>query len=104
MSTAFPWQLARQMFRVLWIDAPVNAPAGNPNRFLLWVDAVGGFLVCRSDKVVLGQAVPGSSADVPLLADLSRQQATIRRDSGGYLLEPIREVAVGGRRVTTATM
>lgn len=72
---------------------------GTPSstRFLLWVDAVGGFLVCDSSEVVLGQPVPGSSVDIPILGDLSRRHAVIRRDSGGYLLEPLRETRVHGR-------
>ncbi|MBI3464423.1 MAG: FHA domain-containing protein [Planctomycetes bacterium] len=72
---------------------------GTPHhsRFILWVDAVGGFLVCDNSEVVLGQPVPGSSVDIPILGDLSRRHAVIRRDAGGYLLEPLRETRVHGR-------
>jgi hypothetical protein len=71
--------------------------ASASNRFLLWVDAVGGFLVCESSEVVIGQPVPGSSVDIPILGDLSRRHAVIRRDAGGYLLEPLRHTLVHGR-------
>jgi len=64
-------------------------PSPPGSRFLLWVDAVGGFLVCDGPQVRLGQAVPGNSVEVPLLADLSRHHATILRDAEGYLLQPI---------------
>jgi tetratricopeptide (TPR) repeat protein len=37
-------------------------------RFLLWVDAVGGYLVCTDSEVTIGQ--PGGSADVPILGDV----------------------------------
>ena len=47
--------------------------AGPEGRFLLWVDAVGGYLVCLDDQIVLGRAGPDSQADVPLMGDLSRQ-------------------------------
>jgi hypothetical protein len=73
------------------------AEAGGDSRFLLWVDAVGGYLVCLSDRVVLGQPSASSSADIPILADLSRQHAVIRRDAEGYVLEPLHTVRVGGK-------
>src|SRR6185436_19059712 len=39
-------------------------------RFLLWIDAVGGYLVCLSDEVIIGQAFPGSQADLAIQADI----------------------------------
>jgi hypothetical protein len=70
-----------------------------PRRALLWIDAVGGFLVCLDDCVVLGQPSPGNSIAVPILADLSRRHAAIRRESGAYILEPIHAVSVDGRPI-----
>jgi hypothetical protein len=73
----------------------------------LWVDAVGGFLVCLDDCVVLGQPSPGDNAAggprvaVPILADLSRRHAAIRRDAGAYVLEPLQRTLVDGREITT---
>ena len=75
-------------------------PAETSNRFLLWIDSVGGFLVCLNSPVVLGQAVPGSGVDVPLLADLSREHARLRRDAGGYVVEQIKDVRLGGHAIT----
>jgi len=71
-------------------------------RFLLWVDAVGGYWVCLDDEVVLGQPAPAGRVDVPILGDLSGCHARIRRDSEGYLLEALREVKIDGRRVQQA--
>ena len=48
---------------------PTPHPAA---RFLLWVDGVGGYLVCEGDEVTLGQPVQGSYVDVPVLGDVSR--------------------------------
>src|ERR1700730_3640884 len=42
------------------------------SQYLLWIDGVGGFLVCLSHRVTLGQANPESIVDIPLLADISR--------------------------------
>ncbi|MEX0641197.1 MAG: FHA domain-containing protein [Pirellulales bacterium] len=74
----------------------------NPRRALLWVDAVGGYLVCLDDCVVLGQPSGSDTIAVPILADLSRRHAAIRRDGGAYVLEPIHNVSVDGRPITTA--
>jgi hypothetical protein len=77
--------------------------AGNehPQRALLWVDAVGGFLVCLDDSVILGQPAGGDKIAVPILADLSRRHAVIRREAGAYVLEPLQPTQVDGRAVTT---
>ena len=46
-------------------------------RFLLWVDGVGGYLVSLANEIVLGQAAPGNRVDIPILADISRRHAKI---------------------------
>jgi hypothetical protein len=69
------------------------------DKFLLWVDAVGGYLVCLGDEVTLGQPVRAGTVDIPILGDLSSRHARIRRDGGGYLIEAIRKVRVDGRPV-----
>ena len=68
-------------------------------RFLLWVDAVGGFLVCLGDEVVVGQAHPGSTVDVPIQADISRRHIKIRREGEGYVIEPL-AVSESNRKLT----
>ena len=73
-------------------------------RFLLWVDAVGGYLVCLGEEVVLGQAVPHTGIEVPILADLSRRHAKLRREGEGYLIEPFNRVKVNGELIRTATL
>jgi hypothetical protein len=72
-------------------------------RFLLWVDGVGGYLVCLDDQIVLGQSSPGNRIAVPIQGDLSRQHARIRREDG-YLIEPLGEVWVGGRKIQRTTV
>jgi len=69
------------------------------DRFLLWVDAVGGYWVCLANEIVLGQPVRSDQVDVPLLGDLSGRHARICRDGEGYLIEAIREVYLDGRPV-----
>ena len=79
--------------------SPGGAAAPLPKRFLLWIDGVGGYLVCLSPRVTFGQAVNDGPVDVPLFADLSRLHAEIFRDGEGYVLESAREVLVNGLAV-----
>ena len=75
------------------------------DRYMLWVDAVGGYWVCLADELIVGQPGDGhhvpmvGGADIPLLADISSRHARIRRDGEGYLIDAFREVRVGGRPV-----
>jgi hypothetical protein len=78
---------------------PMDRSRQKTDRFLLWVDGVGGYWVCLGDVVTLGQPTLGSSVDLPILGDLSKRHARIRRDGEGYLLEAIRDVRVDGRLV-----
>lgn len=66
-------------------------------QYLLWVDGVGGYLVCLSHRVTLGQASLDPLVDIALLADVSRHHATIQRDAEGYFLEAVRRTAVNGQ-------
>lgn len=76
--------------------APADGPQPLPKRFLLWVDGVGGYLVCLSPRVTFGQAVGDAPVDVPLFAELSRMHAELYRDGEGYVLESGRELLVNG--------
>jgi FHA domain len=73
--------------------------AGPKGRFLLWVDGVGGYLVCMDDRIVLGRAGPDSHADIPLMGDLSRNHATLVRNGEGYLLQAHQASFVNGKPV-----
>jgi FHA domain-containing protein len=76
-----------------------NGPGG---RFLLWVDAVGGYLMCMDDQVVLGRSGADSDADVPLMGDLSRHHATLVRDGDGYVVRARQPTFINGQRIETA--
>ncbi len=73
--------------------------AGPKGRFLLWVDAVGGYLVCLDDRILLGRAGPDSHADIPLMGDLSRNHATLSRNGEGYVLEAHHASFINGKPV-----
>jgi hypothetical protein len=78
--------------------------AGPKGRFLLWVDAVGGYLVCLDDRVVLGRAGSDSPADVPLMGDLSRSHATLIRSGESYMLQAHCPSFINGKPVVDQTV
>jgi hypothetical protein len=71
---------------------------------LLWIDGVGGYLICLGNRVTLGQATPDACADIALCADVSRLHAALTRDSEGYLLEALRPTQVNGRPADKALL
>lgn len=83
-----------------------NEPRPSPvaARYHLWVDGVGGYLLCLQDRVTIGgPADPGKQADVTLLANLSRKHATFVRSGEGYILEPHGTTFVGHRQIIEPT-
>src|SRR5262249_46829500 len=84
--------------------SPEPAPQGSDQRFLLWVDGVGGYLVCLGNRVTIGQATPDAYVDVPLYADVSRLHAVLTRDAEGYLLEATRPLQVNSQPVERALL
>lgn len=76
-------------------------------RGMLWIDGVGGYLVCWGERVVLGQPVSGggmAGPEIGIWGDLSRQHATITRVGEGYTLEPLRTTRVDGRSLNETTL
>ena len=67
--------------------------------YALWIDGVGGYLVCLSHRVTLGQSQIESPVDIALVADVSRHHATIQRDTEGYFLEAVRKVQINGQAI-----
>jgi hypothetical protein len=74
-----------------------RGPEEQTPRFLLWIDGVGGFLVCLGGRLTLGHATPDARVDIPLVADVSRLHATLTRDAEGYVLEAVRPTQVNGQ-------
>ncbi len=73
-------------------------------RIVAWIDSVGAFLICTGDEIVLGQPAAAGGVDVPILGDLSRRHAVIRRDREAYVLTPLHRTAVDGRAITEPTV
>jgi hypothetical protein len=73
-------------------------------RRILWIDAVGGFLCCDQEEIVVGQAAGSNEADLAIVGDLSRQAAAIRRNGGDYLLQPLQAMTINDRPVDRAQL
>jgi hypothetical protein len=84
--------------------AAAERPVVPGERFLLWADAVGGYLVCLGDEIILGRAGPDGIADVPLLGDLSRRHASLVRSGDGYLLRGYHTTFLNNRKIEAATL
>lgn len=82
------------------IQQMVAPKATTGTRFLLWVDSVGGYLVCQSNEIWLGQAAAGNAVAVPILGELSRRHAKLVRNGDRYVLEAAHDTAVDGKKVT----
>jgi hypothetical protein len=57
------------------------------NTFVMWIDGVGGFLVCTSPRNIIGQAIPNTEISIPILGDLRRRHARIETINGQHLLQ-----------------
>lgn len=79
-------------------------PIPDLERFFLWVDGVGGYLVCPAETITVGQALPMAGVDVPVLGDVSRRHITIRRSGEGYILDPIVETRLNGTIIGRPTL
>ena len=91
------WRKGLQALFPLWRNAVTSSVL--PDRFLLWVDAVGGYLVCLRDEVTIGRPSSSGLPDVPILGDLARRHAVIRREGETYSIEAVRPVSVDGQLV-----
>jgi hypothetical protein len=94
----------RPSARVPAADVAERPRSALTGRVLLWVDAVGGFLVCFDDELLLGRDGAGSRADIPLLGDLSRNHADIARTGEGYVLRAHQPTFVNGRAAGSAAL
>jgi len=129
---AEPGLLKRQRTENTPLHSPSEQQALPQDRFMLWIDGVGGYLVCQASSLVIGQPdsadqrgmggragapaqqygsggdvaaqAGGRGADVPILADLSRRHCRIRRVGEDYVLDPLKEVRVNHRAVRAPTL
>lgn len=88
------------------------------NQQMLWIDGVGGYLICQADELTLGQpsspsrtpthAAPErenpTSAEITILADLSTRHVKIHREPGGYLVTPRGKTFINDKEIESPTL
>lgn len=97
----------------------MNAVLPNSARFMLWIDGVGGYLVCERTAVVFGRpsstvrpflpsvadsASERSEVDIAVMADVSRRHAELARVGEHYRFRPLKKgCSVDGCTVRDST-
>ncbi len=86
------------------VDRDTSNDPPPAERYVMWIDAVGGYLVCLDDFVVIGQPTGGAQTTVGILADVSRRHVVLRRDAGQYVLEPLGPTKLDGTAIKSPTV
>lgn len=86
------------------IRAELQPAPGLSRRLLLRIDGVGSFMLLRGDRIGIGRGGPGSTAELPLLADLSERQAEIVRSGEDYFVVSPSGVELAGAPVDHALL
>jgi hypothetical protein len=73
-------------------------------RSIIWIDGVGGFLLCTGARVSFGQAIPHDRVEIPIFADISRLHGYFIRDGEGYVLEAVHPVVVNRQTVQRCSL
>lgn len=83
------------------VGMPAAADSTAPvKRFYLWIDGVGGYLVCLANQLTLGQSsLESGPVDVPLQADVSRFHASLKRDEEAYIFESSQPILLNGKNM-----
>lgn len=82
-------------------DLLQDSSAGNSQR-IMWIDGVGGYLLLDQSELVVGQAISGTTADIKIVGDVSRQACVIRRSENDYLLQPLQSMKIGSTPIDRA--
>ena len=90
-----------QIVNHLWERLAMHAPGTrHSDRFLLWIDAVGGYWVCLGNEIVLGQPGRQPAVDVPILGDIAGCHARLRAMARAFLWKPYAKfLSMAGRCV-----
>jgi tetratricopeptide (TPR) repeat protein len=86
------------------VPAHGGAAEALPKRLLLRIDGVGSFLLLRGERVSIGHAGSGATADLPLVSDLAERQAEVIRAGEDYFVVSSGGVELADRRVDYALL
>lgn len=74
-------------------------------RYMLWIDGVGAWQLCVGTQFLIGGPTQEeSSADICLMANLSRRHASLMRNGEDWFIHPQQSTVVSGRAVTGPTL
>lgn len=80
-------------------NVDVHAPETNSEQtFMMWIDGVGGYLVCPAARNTIGQAITQSNIQIPILGDLQRRHCRIETVERSHLLQPLGNLTVDGKK------
>ena len=68
-------------------------------KFMVWIDGVGGYLVCGQAEHQLGQAIADTDVSIPLRGDIDRKHATIKSVDGNHVLRPLGQIHIDQRQI-----
>lgn len=69
-------------------------------RYMLWIDGVGAWQLCIGNSFLVGgPTLEHPSADVCLMANISRRHATILRQAEDWFIQPHAPVVVSGKTI-----
>lgn len=75
-------------------------PPSTCTKYLLWIDGVGGWQLCTGSSFVIGApSFEQRSADIALLANISRLHTTVSCSGENWRLQAHQETSVSGRQV-----
>ena len=70
------------------------------SRFMIWVDGVGGYMVCSDVENSIGQATQENEVSIPISGDIHQVHARIQTADNGHLLHPVGPVSIGQQSVS----
>ena len=75
------------------------------DRYMLWIDGVGAWQLCVGSQFLIGgPTLEDKSADICLMANLSRRHALLLRNGEDWFIHPHNSTVVSGRAVTGPTL
>ena len=72
-------------------------------KFMLWIDGVGGYLVCPGKTNVVGQAIDETDVQIPILGDLKEHHCKIESFGRDHVIQPMATVSLDGKEVQPDT-
>jgi hypothetical protein len=78
--------------------------ATTTQNFVMWIDGVGGFLVCTGPSLWAGCYVDQPRVDIPIQGDLRRKHLRFDLHHDQFVLAPIGPVALDGKPIERPTV